>query len=55
MNRFSGSDGEEGGVVNAEHGASGRAVVVMVGDEEGGRARRQLQRAALNPLFSPGR
>jgi hypothetical protein len=35
VNRFSSSDGEEGGVVNAEHGASGRAVVVMVGTESG--------------------
>jgi hypothetical protein len=35
VNRFSSSDGEEGGVVNAEHGASGRSVVVMVGAEDG--------------------
>ena len=35
VNRFSSSDGEEGGVVNAEHGASGRSVVVMVGTESG--------------------
>ena len=35
VNRFSSSEGEEGGVVNAEHGASGRAVVVMVGTENG--------------------
>jgi hypothetical protein len=35
VNRFSSTDGDEGGVVNAEHGASGRAVVVMVGTEDG--------------------
>ncbi len=36
VNRFSSSDGgEEGGVVNAEHEASGRTVVVMVGAEDG--------------------
>jgi hypothetical protein len=36
VNRFSGSEGEEGGVVNAEHEASGRTVVVMVGPDAGG-------------------
>ena len=35
VNRFSGSEGEEGGVVNAEHDGSGRTVVVMVGTESG--------------------
>ena len=35
VNRFSSTDGEEGGVVNAEHEASGRTVVDMVGTENG--------------------
>jgi len=35
VTRFEGGEGEEGGVVNGEHGASGRAVVVMVGADEG--------------------
>ena len=35
VNRFSSTDGEEGGVVNAEHEASGRNLVDMVGTENG--------------------